>query len=318
MASPRLGGVCAAALTPLDSDLGPDTRALAEHLAWLLANGCDAINLLGTTGEATSFSAEQRLAVLEAVAAAELPLDRIMAGTGAAALADAVRLTRRAVELGYAGALVIPPFYFKCVPEDGVFRYYATLIERVNDARLRLYLYHFPAMSGIELTPALIARLRDAYGETIVGVKDSSGTPGYASGVVAAFEGLDVFPSSEAVLADARRDGYAGCISASVNVTAPLAGLVWHAADGDATRAQNQANLTALRAAIARYPFVPALRRIVGDALREKAWLRIVPPLHPLADDDAATLDAALHENPAFSLIRDAFEARRSQLGASA
>jgi len=299
--------VCAAALTPLNADLSPNTGALAVHLAWLLANGCDAINLLGTTGEASSFSADQRTAIMEAVAAAGLPLEAFMVGTGAASLADAARLTTRAVALGYAGALVIPPFYFKHVSDDGVFAYYAALIERVADPKLRLYLYHFPAMSGVEITPALIARLRAAYPHTIAGVKDSSGAPGYAAGLVAAFPGLDVFPSTEAILADARLAGYAGCISASVNVTAPIAGAVWHAAPGDAGLTQRQANLTALRATIARYPLVPALRSVVAANTGDDTWLRIIPPLHALDAADALALGEELRANPAFAAIAGAF-----------
>ena len=297
---PRLAGVCAAALTPLDADLAPDTEALVAHLRRLLAGGCDAINLLGTTGEATSFSVEQRLRVLEAVASSGLPLGAIMVGTGAAALADAVRLTRRATELGYAGALVIPPFYYKNVGDDGVTAYYAALIERVADPRLRLYLYHFPAMSGVPITAEAIARLRSAYGATIAGVKDSANAPGYAAGLVAQCADLDVFPSTEAILATARRDGFAGCISATVNVTAELAGSVWHAGEDDPQRASRQELLSAQRATIARYPLIPALRHLMARRTGDDAWLRIVPPLRPLEARDAAQLDAEF----AFEAVR--------------
>jgi len=240
---------------------------------------------------------------MESIAASDLPLERFMVGTGANALADAVTLTARAMELGYAGALVIPPFYFKNVTEEGVFAYYAALIERVARLPLRLYLYHFPAVSGVPFTPALIARLVRAYPGTVVGVKDSSGDMGYAQSVAAAFPELDVFPSTEAALATGKRDGYAGCISATTNVTAPLAAAVWRAREDDGAREETQRALTRLRATIGRYPLVPAIRHVVARHGGDNGWLRLLPPLAPLGSGDAAALDAALAAQPEFASL---------------
>ncbi len=296
----RLRGVVAASLTPLDADLVPDAALLERHCRWLLANGCDGINLLGTTGEATSLGIAQRHRVMEAVADSGLPLSRFMVGTGTSALADAVTLTALAARLGFAGALVIPPFYFKNLGEDGVFTYIATLIERVGDPALALYLYHFPALSGVPFTLSLIERLTAAYPGTIVGLKDSSGDLSYSESVVRAFPGLDVFPSSEAVLLDARRSGYAGCISATANITAPLAGRAW-AADADGADAQVAAS--ELRTAIARYPLVAAIRHVASGLFGDARWARILPPLEPLANAQAVELDAALRGRPAYGRI---------------
>ena len=280
---------------------------MERHCRWLLAHGCDGINLLGTTGEATSLSRVQRFGAMEAIAGTALPLERFMVGTGASALADAVALTAHAAELGFAGALVIPPFYFKNVPEDGVFAFYATLIDRVARPDLAFYLYHFPALSGVPFTLALIERLVRAYPGAIAGLKDSSGDMDYARSVVAAFPDLDVFPSTEGTLARAKRDGYAGCISATVNVTAPLAGDVWQAREDDVTRLQTQQALAAVRATIAGYSLVPALRHLVAALDGDAGWLRTMPPLAPLEPRDAAALDAALATEPAFARMAAAF-----------
>jgi 4-hydroxy-tetrahydrodipicolinate synthase len=172
-----IGGVCAAAVTPLDRFDAPDPVATVAHCRRLFALGCDAINLLGTTGEAMSFSCAQRMTIMEAVAASELPLAGCIVGTGASALADAVVLTRAAADLGFAGALVMPPFYFKNMTDDGLLRFFSRLIELVDRAALRVYLYHFPYLSGISFSPALVARLYERFGETIAGLKDSSGVP---------------------------------------------------------------------------------------------------------------------------------------------
>jgi 4-hydroxy-tetrahydrodipicolinate synthase len=248
----------------------------------------------------------QRLAVMEAIAGSGLPHERFMVGTGASALADAVTLTRAAADLGFAGALVIPPFYYKGVSEDGLFAHFAALLERVDRPALRLYLYHFPALSGVPFTPAVIARLVDAFPGTITGLKDSSGDMAYADAIVDAFPELAVFPSTEAILLEARSRGFAGCISATVNVTAPLAGAVWSAVGNGATAADaavDQNALTAMRATIARRPLVPAIRHTAARLYADNAFDRMLPPLAPLDAAEARALDDELDAQPAFRAL---------------
>lgn len=293
LAQTRIRGVIAAVATPVDDRLEPDVRALVEHARWLLAHGCDGLNVLGTTGGFASFSVAQRVRVMEAFAASGLDLGAMMAGTGASAFADTVALTEAAVALGFGGALVIPPFYYKNVTEDGVFAYVANLIERTGSDGLRLYLYNFPALSGVPYTVPLVGRLLGAYPGIVAGLKDSSNDAAYAAALHEAFPQLDVFPSSEAVLAAARRSGYAGCISATVNLTAPLAGRVWNGADDSRTGAL-QRELGAIRAAIGSVPLIPAVHHLVGELRRENVWSRLNPPLHPLTAGERAALERAL------------------------
>ena len=299
----RLTGVCAATLTPLNAAHEPDHAEIITHCRRLLANGCDAINLLGTTGEATSLPVAARLSVMEAIAASGLPLGRFMVGTGAAAFADALTLTRAAVEFGFAGALVIPPFYFKNITDEGMFAFYDALIERVGDRRLRLYLYHFPQLSGFAFSPALVARIAAAFPQTLAGIKDSSGAAGYAESIVAACPSIDVFPSSESALADAESKGFAGCISATLNVSAPLAGDVWRGGHGSA------AALGEIRALLTRHQLVPALRTVMAALRADDGWLRQLPPLAPLAPPDARELLESLDAIPAFGAVRRTFAA---------
>ncbi len=300
-------GVVAAAVTPLLSGLGPDVPALLRHCRWLLGNGCDGINLLGTTGEAMSLPLAQRLAVMEAVADSDIPLARVMVGTGANALDDAVVLTRRAAQLGFAGALVVPPSYYKKVADDEVFRFFATLIDRVGKPELALYLYHFPALSGVPITAAVVERLVGACGATIVGIKDSSGQPEHAASLARDFPGLDVFPSAETELAGARLRGFAGCISATVNVTAPLSGTAWDASRGGAVAAAEvDIALSRLRSTLAAYPLVAAVRFALGALWEDDRWLRTVPPLGSLSARDGAALMGALRREPLFRVIIEA------------
>jgi 4-hydroxy-tetrahydrodipicolinate synthase len=295
-----LSGVICAALTPIDATLEPDGPAAAAYCARLLERGCDGINLLGTTGEATSLSVRQRMAVMSAVAEAGLPLQRFMVGTGAAALADAVALTAHATHLGFAGALVIPPFYFKPVTDDGVSAYYAELVRRVADPRLRLYFYNFPQLSGITISPAVIARVGERCPGVPAGLKDSSGDRAYALDLAQRFPELAIFPSSEAGLDTARADGYAGCISATLNLTAPLAARVWSGGSDADVR-----DLRAMRETIARYPLVPALRAFAAEIFGDEGWARPLPPLSALAAEARAELDAALRVIPAYGALRE-------------
>lgn len=290
----RLKGVIAAAATPVDSDLSIDLDRLTRHCAWLLREGgCDGINLLGTTGEATSFSTGQRLAAMRAVAAAGLPLDRFMVGTGAAALDDAVALTAEAKALGFAGALLLPPFYYKGIDAEGLLAYVDALAHRAGKDGLRLYLYHFPANSGVPYAAEIVARLRDRLPDALLGLKDSSGDLDYSAGLARRLPGFDVFPSAEASLGRAAELGFAGCISATANVTGPFAQAGWSGRDASA-RAEGLAAAVGMRAAIAKFPLVAAVKASLALLTGDAMWRRVMPPLSGLADDEVASLRRSL------------------------
>ena len=274
-------GVYAAALTPMGDDLSIDRGLFAGHCRRLLEAGCHGLAVFGTTGEANSFSVDERIAALEALVQDGIPAGALLPGTGACALPDAVRLTRAALDAGVPGVLVLPPFYYKGVPDDGVFRYYAELIERVGDERLRVFLYHIPAVSGVGLGTQLIARLVAAYPGTVAGIKDSEGDPARTRATTVAFPGLAVFPGTERYLLDGLRWGGAGCISATVNVTASLARDVFeaHAAGNDDGAPALQARLTAAREAIEAQPVIPALKGMLAELTGEPGWRTVRPPL---------------------------------------
>ena len=220
----KLQGVIAAIATAVDDQGEPDCARSTALARFLLANGCDGLNVLGTTGEATSFSLDQRKRVMTAYRDAGLPLNRLMVGTGAASVADAVALTRHAAELGFAGALLLPPFYYKGVPDDGLVDYVGTVVQATAATPIPIYLYHFPAQSGLPWRVDLVRRLLDRFGTRIVGLKDSSGDMAYARAAAQVAAGFKVFPSTEAVLMEARSGLFAGCISATANVNADLCG----------------------------------------------------------------------------------------------
>ncbi len=291
--SSRLRGVIAAVATPLGAGFVPDVGRLARHCRALLDDGCDGINLLGTTGEATAFSVEQRLAVMKGIVDAGLPMARFMVGTGVCALDDSVRLTRAACELGFAGALVLPPFYYPDISAAGLVGYVDELVARVDDARLALYLYHIPQNTGVPWPVEVVAELKAKHPRELVGLKDSAGDLAYARGVARAVADFDVFPSSEAALGHATADGFAGCISATTNLTARHAQVAWSKQGSDAGHAAVK-KAGDLRAIVAGHPLVAAVKAALARVYDDETWARVALPLVPLAADARTRLDAAL------------------------
>jgi 4-hydroxy-tetrahydrodipicolinate synthase len=229
--------------------------------------------------------------VLEALVESGIPPEKLLPGTGSCALTDTVRLSRAALEAGTAGALVLPPFYYKGVGDDGLFRFFAEVVERVNDDSLRLYLYHIPQMTGVDLGLSLISRLIDAYPGVVVGTKDSSGDRERIMALCREFPDFSVLAGTETLLLETLRSGGEGCISATVNVTSRLARRVHdaHAAAKHDEAEALQEHLTQLRASIEAYPVIPALKQLMARLTGDKQWRNLRPPLSSL--DEKRTQD---------------------------
>jgi 4-hydroxy-tetrahydrodipicolinate synthase len=287
MAHNRLSGVIAAVATPVEANGEPDTARATKLARFLLDHGCDGLNVLGTTGEATSFSLEQRKRVMSAYKAAGLPLNRLMVGTGAAATADAAALTRHAAELGFAGALLLPPFYYKGVPDDGLVAYVDTIVQATTEQPIPIYLYHFPQQSGLHWHVKLLRRLLDQFGSRIVGLKDSSGDMAYAREAAAISKSFDVFPSTEAVLIEARGGAFAGCISATANCNPDLCQLAWSKGD---QAALDQA--VTIRKLFDGRALVSGVKALLSHIHADAALARVMPPLAPFPAADRAAVVA--------------------------
>jgi 4-hydroxy-tetrahydrodipicolinate synthase len=295
-------GVFAAALTPMGEDLRPDHTAFAAHCRRLLATGCHGVAVFGTTGEAPSFSVDERLAALEALIEDGVPGEALLPGTGSSALTDTVRLSRAALEAGTAGVLVLPPFYYKGIDDDGLFRFFAEVVERVGDGRLRLYLYHIPHLTGVGFGFAVILRLLEAYPGVVVGTKDSSGDAERIATLCREFPGLSVFAGTEILLLDTLREGGAGCVSATVNVTSRLARRVHDAHQAGASDEADalQRRLSELRSLIEAYPMIPALKRLTVELTGDQYWRNLRPPLSAL---DEACAEGLLSRLPLSELL---------------
>jgi 4-hydroxy-tetrahydrodipicolinate synthase len=285
--APRIKGILAPVVTPFNTDLSPDAGRFIAHCRWLVSQG-SGLAVFGTNSEANSLSVNERIALLDALLAADIDPSRMMPGTGCCALTDTVRLTEHAVKAGCAGVLMLPPFYYKDVSEEGLFRSFAEVIERVGDARLRIYLYHIPPVAVVGITPKLVERLMKAYPAAIAGMKDSSGDWSNTKVFLDQFakSGFDVFVGSESfLLANMRNEG-AGCISATANVNpGPIVRLFreWRMSDAPA----QQEALNAVRKATGQYVMIPALKAVIAHYARDPAWATVRPPLTPLSSEQA-------------------------------
>lgn len=286
----ELTGVYAAVLTPQLADLSPDHGRLAAHAKWLLANGCDGLGVLGTTGEANSFTVAERLEILDKLAENGVPTKGMMPGTGCCAIPDTVEITKKALEIGAGSVLMLPPFYYKNQSDEGLFAAYSEVIQRIGDDRLKICVYHFPQMSGVPISMNLIGMLRKAYPNTVVGMKDSSGVLENMLTATREFPGFCVFSGADDLMLPVLREGGAGCITACANIASDLAQAVYseYRANGDDGNVEElQKPLAAVRKIISGYPLIPSLKAMVARHTGDNAWLNMRPPV--LAMDTAQT-----------------------------
>jgi 4-hydroxy-tetrahydrodipicolinate synthase len=291
MTTPRLTGVWAPVITPFTRDLAPDPGRFVRHCRWLLDHGCRGLAVFGTNSEANSLTVEERIDLLEALVQDGVPPGSLMPGTGCCALPDTVRLTAHAVKLGCGGVLMLPPFYYKGISDEGLYRSFVEVIERVGDPRLRVYLYHIPPVAQVPIPLAVIERLLRTHPRTVVGIKDSSGDWANTKAVLDAFaaSGFQVFAGSEAFLLQNMRHGGVGCITATGNVNPAAIDRLyqhWEAPEAD----RMQAEVSATRAVLQQFPMIPALKATVAHCAKDPEWRTVRPPLVELGPEDARRL----------------------------
>jgi 4-hydroxy-tetrahydrodipicolinate synthase len=278
-------GVWCAVLTPFDAAGLPDHARLANHVRRILAAGVDGIALFGTTGEGQSLSLNERRAGLDALLAAGIASSQILAATGCASLPETIELTRHAVQSHCAGALVLPPFFFKAVSDEGVFASYAQVIDDVGDPRLRLYLYHIPQVSGVPISPTVIERLFAGYSDVLAGVKDSEGNLDHTRRLLSHFRELAILVGFEPHLPAALAAGGAGTICGIANLFPRLMRRLY-----DNALASNHGDdlkrIESFIAALERYPLFAAFKALQAELTGDAGWAALRPPL--VALDSAA------------------------------
>ena len=293
MPSQPFSGVLVPVLTPFTPSGEPDAGRFVAFCRWLLDQGAGGLAIFGTTSEANSMSPAERIELLDRLIEAGIPAAKLMPGTGACAMTDATTLVRHAVGHGCGGVLMLPPFYYKGVSDDGIFAFISGVIDKVGSPALKLFLYHIPPMAVIGFSLDLVGRFIRTYPETVVGLKDSSGDWSNTAALLERFPGFAVFPGSEVFLLDGLRKGAVGCITASGNVNVPGIKRVydnWRGPQADTL----QTEITNLRNTLQAYPMVAALKRIVAHYHNDPNWAVVRPPLVPLGQAQSAALIADL------------------------
>ena len=281
------GGVNAAVLTAMRPDLSVDLDLMAAHCRWLLANGCNGLGVLGTTGEANSLGVSERIALMEGLVERGIPGTKMLPGVGLPAIPDTVLMAKKAGALGARGVLVLPPFFYKNPSEDGLFAYYSEVAQRVGGA-VQLYFYHFPAQSAVPVTVPLIERLLRAHPGAFRGIKDSTGDWNNTKGYIDAFakDGFEVYCGDDGHLHQNLQAGGAGSISAASNVSSAHNAKVYAATDAAAGAAAQEV-LSAIRKAVTSAALIPGLKALVARHTGNEGWLNIRPP-HVKLDEAAA------------------------------
>jgi len=321
--SARIRGVLAPVVTPFKADLSPDTERFVAHCRWLISQNCG-LAVFGTNSEANSMSIDERSMLLDELVAAGVDPARMMPGTGCCSITETVKLTAQAVRHGCAGVLMLPPFYYKGVSEEGLYRYFSEVVQRVGDARLKIYLYHIPPVAVVGITTGLVERLLKAYPDAIAGMKDSSGDWNNTKTFLDAFSvraglavesGFDVFVGSESFLLENMRNGGVGTISAMANVNpgaihklyaesklrtsnterrTPNDGGRKQRKTGEQELEEMQAQLNLVRETFAKYPMIAALKQALAIFRNDPGWAKVRPPLVELTAEQAKTLAAEL------------------------
>ncbi|MDW8125603.1 MAG: dihydrodipicolinate synthase family protein [Geminicoccaceae bacterium] len=304
MEDPKLRGIYAAVVTPVDPDGEINLERWTRHARWLLRKGCHGLGVFGTTGETQAFSVAERQAALEGFLASGLPADHVILGVGCCARADTVALIRHGLSLGITRMLALPPFFYKNVPEEGLFRAFAEIVETVGDPRLELLLYHFPQVTGVPIPAPVIARLLARYPGTLKGIKDSSGDLAHTLDLVRSFPGLAVFAGADQHLLAVLEAGGAGTISAAANLNCAASRAVFDAFErGDRARAQAlMAPVAAVREALQRRPLIPAIKHVIAHGRNDPIWRTVRPPLVEL---DPAEGERLLAELDALGFVYD-------------
>lgn len=294
-------GVHCAVATPTSDDGTPLPDLTAAHCRALLDEGCHGLAPMGTTGEANSLGVAQRMALLDALIEAGIPAETMVPGTSTTATSDTIAITRHAVRAGAKGALLLPPFYYKNPSDEGLFRFYSTVIEGVGDDRLRLVLYHIPQMSAVPISHDLIERLMAAYPGIVCGIKDSSGDLENMKSICQRFPELGVLAGADPLMLPVLQAGGAGCITATSNLRADALRVVWDNWQNPGKSAEieaAQARINAWRDLAGTYAQIPTTKALVARSRGDERWCNMLPPFVPLTDaerktvwDKAATLE---------------------------
>ena len=293
MKKENLQGVFSPVITPFNRDFTVDHKKLTNQCEWLISQEVG-LAIFGTNSEANSLSVDEKIFLLDKVIDYGIDPGKLMPGTGCCSMTDTINLTKHAVKVGCAGVLMLPPFYYKAVDDDGLFKYFSNIIESVNDERLRIYLYHIPPIAMVGISLKLIEALLKKFPNTIAGIKDSSGDWNNTQQMLdEKWDDFGIFAGSESFLLKTMQQGGAGCISATANINPRNIYNVyknWQKSNAS----YMQEEIDRVRSIVQKYPLIPALKSIVSHFHEDSGWNILRPPLKELHPNESKKLIAEL------------------------
>ena len=285
----RFSGVLTPVIMPYNLDYSPDTARLIRQCKWLLSQRVG-LAIFGTNSEGNSLSSDEKIEVMDRLVEAGVDPNKMMPGTGCCALTESVKLTAHAISLGCRGVLMLPPFFYKNVSDEGLYATYSEVIQRVGSSNLKIYLYHIPPVANVPISKDLIEHLVRDYPSTVVGIKDSSGDWSNTKAMLERqWDDFRIFVGSETFLLANMQNGGSGCISATANVNpAAIYELFtnWQSEKAD----DLQAELNEVRNTFSKFPLIPALKQCVAHYAEDSDWARLRPPLLSLSSSQNSDL----------------------------
>ncbi len=281
-------GISAALLTPFHGDGHVNLALLCEHANYLLNSGTTGVTLFGTTGEGASIGLDERQTTIQAIVGSGIPTDKITLGLCASAISDVAAQVQQGMIFGITKFLLLPPFYFKDLNENGLYDWHTQLFKLVEPSA-RFILYHIPQITQVPLSLDLIMRLRADFPDRVIALKDSAGEWSDTR-LVLDSKKIPVLVGDERLLHKAAALGGAGSICGMANLYPKRIADLFESHTED-TMLSSDVDL------IVSYPVIPALKQAMVTITDNSDWGHLRAPLRPLNSRAKSAIESRFSQN---------------------
>ncbi|MCH2679424.1 MAG: dihydrodipicolinate synthase family protein [Alphaproteobacteria bacterium] len=281
----KINGIYSAALTPINDDLSINKNLYLEHCQYLMKQGHDGLAIFGTTGEANSFSIKEKCDTIDFLLSNNLDSNLLIPGTGSSSVEDAIQLTKFAEKNKSRAVLLLPPFYYKNVSDEGIINYFRKIIETVGSSDFHYLLYNIPQTTSVVLNFNIIETLLKLYPNNIVGIKDSSGNIDSMLKTVKYFQDLALFCGHDSLVLKVCKRGGAGAITAGTNIAGRLLSFIINNINKEKEIEDfnsYQALLEKIRETITLEEPISVMKAYFSIINKNPEWNKVMPPLKSL------------------------------------
>tara|TARA_B100002051_G_scaffold267999_1_gene297229 strand:+ start:246 stop:1175 length:930 start_codon:yes stop_codon:yes gene_type:complete len=295
----KISGVFSAALTPIKHDLTINKDLYLRHCQYLMQQGHDGLAIFGTTGEANSLSIKEKKDNLEFLLSNRINPKVLISGTGSSSLNDAIVMTKHAANYKVRAILLLPPFYYKNVSDEGLINYYRHVIEKVGDNEMQYVLYHIPQHTYAPISFKMIEVLLKLYPNNVVGLKDSSGDGDRMMKIIKYFNNFSVFCGHDSLALNIVRRGGAGAITAGTNICGKLLSFILknYKRENEIKNFQElQKLLLQIRQVITSHEPISLMKSYFSIVDNIPEWNNVLPPLKKINEPENQKLVLILKE----------------------